>query len=146
MIAAAQDAEALEAHTKAMECEKMLMEQKLNQEQAAAAKAQAEQLEFQKQKMKLELEHQNQISSLKENVSTSISGGASAVRIAKIPKLVISKFEGTPQDWVRFSGQFSSQIDGTSEPATTETYRWITFHQRGLPQSQSSTREKIWPN
>ena len=141
MIAAAQDAEALEAHTKAMEYEKMLMEQKLNQEQAAAAKAQAEQLEFQKQKMKLELEHQNQISSLKENVSTSISGGASAVRIAKIPK-----FEGTPQDWVRFSGQFSSLIDGTSEPATTETYRWITFHQRGLPQSQSSTWEKIWPN
>ena len=44
------------------------------------------------------------------------------MRIAKIPKLVISKFEGTPQDWVRFSGQFSSQIDGTSEPATTETY------------------------
>ena len=48
----------------------MLMDQKLNQEQAAAAaaaagKAQAEQLEFQKQKMKLELEHQKQISSLK---------------------------------------------------------------------------------
>ena len=38
MIAAAQDAEALEAHTKAMEYEKLLMEQKLNQEQTAAAK------------------------------------------------------------------------------------------------------------
>ena len=35
-------------------------------------------------------------------------------------KLVISKFEGTPQDWVRFSGQFSSQIDSTSESATTK--------------------------
>ena len=68
------------------------------------------------------------------------------MRIAKIPKLVISKFEGTPQDWVRFSGQFSFQIDGTCEPATTETYRWITFHRRGLPQSQSSTPEKIRPN
>ena len=33
---------------------------------------------------------------------------------------MISKFEGTPQDWVRFSGQFSSQIDSTSEPATTK--------------------------
>ena len=81
----------------------MLVEQKLNQEQAAAAKAQAEQLEFQKQRMKLELEHQKQISPLKENVSASISGGMSAVRIAKMPKLVISKFEGTSQDWVRFS-------------------------------------------
>ena len=98
----------------------MLVEQKLNQEQAAAAKAQAEQLEFQKQRMKLELEHQKQISPLKENVSASISGGMSAVRIAKMPKLVISKFEGTSQDWVRFSGQFSSQIESTSEPATTK--------------------------
>ena len=73
MIAAAQDAEALEAHTKAMQYEKMLMEWKLNQEQAGAAKSQAEQLEFQKEKMKLELKHQKQISSLKENVSASIS-------------------------------------------------------------------------
>ena len=48
MIAPAQDAEALEAHTKAMQYEKMLMEQKLiNQEQAEAAKTKAEQLEFQ---------------------------------------------------------------------------------------------------
>ena len=39
MIAAAQDAKALEAHTRAMQYEKMLMEQKLNQEQAATAKA-----------------------------------------------------------------------------------------------------------
>ena len=118
MIAVAQDAETLEAHTKAMQYEKMLMEQKLNQEQAATAKAQAEQLEFQKEKMKLE--HQKQVSSLKENASASITEGTSAVRIAKMPKLVISKFEGTPQDWVRFSGQFSSQIDSTSEPATTK--------------------------
>ena len=103
-----------------MEYEKMLVEQKLNQEQAAAAKAQAEQLEFQKQRMKLELEHQKQIRPPEENVSASISGGMSAARIAKMPKLVISKFEGTPQDWVRFSGQFSSQIESTSEPATTK--------------------------
>ena len=53
-------------------------------------------------------------------MSGSISEEASAVRIAKMPKLVISKFEGAPQDWVRFSGQFSSQIDSTNEPATTK--------------------------
>ena len=65
ILAAAQDAGALEAHTKAMEYEKKLMEQNLNQEQTAVAKAQAEQLGFQKQKMKLELEDQKQISSLR---------------------------------------------------------------------------------
>ena len=58
IIVAAQDADALQAHAKAMELEKTLMEQKVHQEQAVAAKAHAEQLEFQKQKVKLELEHQ----------------------------------------------------------------------------------------
>ena len=107
--------------------------------------------------MKLELEHQKQISPLKENVSASISGGMSAVRIAKMPKLVISKFEGTSQDWVRFSIVFPNWKyqwtshhkiflpKGIDRCKSTETDRWITFHRRGLPQSQSSTREKIWP-
>ena len=104
MIAAAQDAEALEAHTKAMswsmrKCS-WIKSQKLNQEQAAAKKAPAGQLEFQKQKMKLELEHQKQISSLKVLREREY--------IRRMSKLVTCKFEGTPQDWVRFSGQFSS--------------------------------------
>ena len=29
----------------------------------------------------------------------------------KLPKLVISKFEGTPLDWFRFWNQFESEID-----------------------------------
>ena len=120
MIVAAQDADALQAHAKAMELEKTLMEQKMNQEQTAAAKIHAEQLEFQKQKMKLELERQQKISSLKEPVSTSAPDGESTVRIAKMPKLVISKFDGTPQDWVRFWGQFSSQIDSCHEQPITK--------------------------
>ena len=50
MIVAAQDSDTLQAQAKTVELEKMLMEQKLNQEQAAAAKAHAKQLEFEKQK------------------------------------------------------------------------------------------------
>ena len=60
--------------------------------------------------LELAMEHQKQISSLKENVSASISEGTSAMRIAKMPKLVISKFEGTPQDWARFSGDFLPKL------------------------------------
>ena len=41
MIVAAQDTNELQAHAKAMELEKTLMEQKLHQEQAAAAKCRA---------------------------------------------------------------------------------------------------------
>ena len=108
---AAQDADALQAHHKAIELERQLTEQKLQQEQEAAAKAHAEQLAFEKQKMKLGMEHQQQILSLKEDNASASQNEGAAVRITKMPKLVISKFDGTPQDWVRFWGQFSSQID-----------------------------------
>ena len=115
MIVAAQDSDTLQAHAKTVELEKMLMEQKLNQEQAAAAKAHAKQLEFEKQKMKLEFEHHQKIRSLKEPASMSTPDGESAVRIAKMPKLVILKFDRTPQDWVRFWGEFFSEIDSSHE-------------------------------
>ena len=37
-----------------------------------------------------------------------------------MPKLVITKFDGTPQDWMRFWGQFETQIDKLSAPAVTK--------------------------
>ena len=122
MNLAAQDADALQAHHKAIEVielERQLTEQKLQQDQEAAAKAHAEQLAFEKQKMKLEMEHQQQILSLKEDNASASQNEGAAVRITKVPKLVISKFDGTPQDCVRFWGQFSSQIDCAKEPAIT---------------------------
>ena len=65
------------------------------------------------------MEHQQQILSLKGHDAITSNEGA-AVRITKMPKLVISKFDGTPQDWIRFWGQFSSQIDSAKEPAITK--------------------------
>ena len=32
----------------------------------------------------------------------------------KLPKLIISKFEGTNLDWLRFWGQFKMEIDGAN--------------------------------
>jgi len=103
----AQDADALQTHHKAIELERQLTEQKLQQEQEATAKAHAQQLAFEKQKMKLEMEHQQQILSLKEDNAGASQNEEAAVRITKKPKVVISKFDRTPQDWVRFWGQFS---------------------------------------
>ena len=37
-----------------------------------------------------------------------------------MPKLVITKFEGTSQDWIRFWGQFETQIDKSSAPKVTK--------------------------
>ena len=39
---------------------------------------------------------------------------------AKLPKLVITKFDGSYTDWNRFWGQFSETIDKTSVPAITK--------------------------
>ena len=33
---------------------------------------------------------------------------------AKLPKLVITKFKGTPADWLRFWGQFAAEVDATN--------------------------------
>ena len=35
-------------------------------------------------------------------------------------KLVITKFDGTPQDWMRFWGQSETQIDKSSAPEVTK--------------------------
>ena len=40
--------------------------------------------------------------------------------VVRMPKLVITKFDGTPQDWLRFWGQFKSEIDESSAPEVTK--------------------------
>jgi hypothetical protein len=50
-------------------------------------------------------------------VAKSSSSGTGTVRM---PKLVISKFNGTPQDWVRFWGQFEAQLNKSGAPAVTK--------------------------
>ena len=49
---------------------------------------------------------------------TETAGATSDV--VKMPRLVITKFEGTPQDWMRFWGQFETQIDKSSAPVVTK--------------------------
>ena len=47
----------------------------------------------------------------------------SAIRVAKLPKLMISKFDGSFMDWPRFWGQFSEAIDKRSiAPISKLTY------------------------
>ena len=48
------------------------------------------------------------------------SGGPSTGLQAKLPKLVITKFNGTFQDWPRFWGQFSASIDKSSIASVTK--------------------------
>ena len=39
---------------------------------------------------------------------------------AKLPKFVITKFKGTPTDWLRFWDQFTEEIDSADDLLVTK--------------------------
>ena len=68
-------------------------------------------------KLKLQEDLQIKAGNLNSSVETSVGG-------AKLPKLVITKFNGTYADWPRFWGQYSETIDKTNVPPVTKfTYQ-----------------------
>ena len=98
-------ATALHEHKREIELER----EKLRQKQEAVERAHAEELEFEKKKLELK-----QVQTEPPEIT------AMASNVVKMPKLVITKFDGTPQDWVRFWGQFETQIDKSSTPEVTK--------------------------
>ena len=66
---------------------------------------------------KLKMQHGLALSNTEPEVKEFVSS-----QTAKLPKLVISKFDGSFMDWTRFLGQFMEAIDKSSIPITTFTY------------------------
>ncbi|XP_028414393.1 uncharacterized protein LOC114537543 [Dendronephthya gigantea] len=76
---------------------------------------------------------------------------------AKLPKLVISKFSGSPMDWPRFWGQFSENIDQSNiapvtkfsylrellEPKVRQTIEALPFHSEGYNRAISILKDKF---
>ena len=94
-------------------------------EQRETEKARQEQLEFEKElierkfKYHKELEEKDQQDSISaESQDAKQTQGTSTA--AKLPKLTITKFNGTLIDWNRFWGQFSEAIDQTGMVAITK--------------------------
>ena len=81
-----------------------LEKEKMQRQQEAIERAHAEELEFDLQQA--------------QKKPTETAGATSEV--VKMPKLVITKFDGTPQDWMRFWGQFETQIGKSSAPVVTK--------------------------
>ena len=89
----------------------------------AEVNAKQEQLKFEEelQKMKLQLKTEQQAKK-SQNEETHQSTSANNTQ-AKLPKLVITKFDGSYMDWPRFGGQFAETIDKTSvAPITKFSY------------------------
>ena len=83
----------------------------------AIAVVKQEELKFQKAKMEMQAEIQSAL--LPQQVPTTTPSDGQA----KLPKLTITKFNGTYVDWPRFWGQFTETIDKTSvQPITKFSY------------------------
>ena len=78
---------------------------KLQQQQEAMERTHAEELAFEKKKLDLQQAPKK---------PTETAGATSEV--VEMPKLVITKFDGTPQNRMRFWGQLKTQIDKSSAP------------------------------
>ena len=98
-------ATALYEHKREIELES----EKLRQKQEAVERAHAEKLEFERKKLES-----------KQAQTEPLEITAIASNVVQMPKLVITKFDGTPQDRVRFWGQFETQIDKSSIPEVTK--------------------------
>ncbi len=104
--AAAQESVILKEQQQKLQFEKELTEQRLRQEQESV-----------EEKRKLDLEYHEKLKEAQQSSTPHETG------FVKMPKLVITKFDGTPQDWVRFWGQFHAQIDKSNvDPVTKFSY------------------------
>ena len=82
----------------------------------AEAIVKQEELKF--HKAKIEMQAEIQVESHPQQATTTPSDIQ-----AKLPKLMITKFDGTYMDWPRFWGQFTEAIDKTgAQPITKFTY------------------------
>ena len=86
------------------------------------AKSRKDQLDFEKELYEAKLHYKTQLEETKQQQiegETSSSMSSSGLE-AKLPKLVITKFNGTYEDWQRFWNQFRETIDKSSVSSVTK--------------------------
>ena len=111
-----------------------------------------------------QLEHERQVYEAKIKMKSELkipseSGSSKDEIQAKLPKLTITKFNGTFQDWTRFWDQFSETIHKTGIPNVTKfaylrelldanvrktVARSSSVYQRGLYESKNYSRREVW--
>ena len=101
--------------------------------------------ELHQTRMKFQSELQAAKAAQKESSSDSKDGEATTKTYAKLPKLEITKFNGTYQDWIRFWGQFEETIDKTGVPNMTKfSYlrEWLNAQVRRTVEALPFTSEQ----
>ena len=128
-----------------------------DREKEAEIYAKKEQLQFEEEILKMKLqERRTTISHEKPNKETGHGMFSCGVQ-AKLPRLVITKFDGSHMDWPRFWGQFSENIDKTSvapitkftylrefvTPQVSRTIEALPFTAEGYNRAKSILKEKF---
>ena len=88
----------------------------------AEEEAQEEELRFQEKLYQTKLKYETELQAVKSELPQHEHVESSSVANlgAKLPKLVITKFNGTYMDWPRFWGQFIKTIDKSSVAAVNK--------------------------
>ena len=78
-----------------------------------------EELKFEQEKFERRLQHEK---ALAENKKSHLSdfGATKSITTTKLPKLVITKFNGQHTDWLRFWGQFKAEIEESEVSQVTK--------------------------
>ncbi len=76
-----------------------------------------EELKFEQEKFERRLQHEK---ALAENKKSHLSDFGATKSITKLPKLVITKFNGQHTDWLRFWGQFKAEIEESEVSQVTK--------------------------
>ena len=129
-----------------------------DREKEAEINAKKEQMQFEEeiQKMKLQLKADQLAKTKSQNEGANQDLSSCGVQ-AKLPKLVITKFDGSYMDWPRFWGQFSENIDKTSvapitkftylrelvTPQVSRTIEALPFTAEGYNRAKSILKEKF---
>ena len=88
---------------------KFLNEIEVRVKEAERTQRQEETMEFEKRLLEQKLQAEKEKRELSEQ-SSNVS----------LPKIKITKFNGTPSDWVRFEGQFNAMVNSLRVPAITK--------------------------
>ena len=88
-------------------------------DQEQIERARKDQLAFEKELLEKKLQYTKELESV--HSSAGNQGGSKQISApAKLPKLTITKFNGTNIDWTRFWGQFTEGIDKSEMAAITK--------------------------
>ena len=101
--------------------QKYLDEMKANEASKAKEAERAQQLQFEKEQYEQKLHFEHKVDEIKKDKTTKKPDQIQT----KLPKLIITPFNGAPTDWLRFWNIFETEIDNNSDLAPVTKFAYL---------------------